>query len=174
MRNIIFSKIGTAVGIFFSLCLVASLFLWSSHRTSTVYVSSEKVFNEFALTKQLKAKLENTQQTRQTILDSLERQVNQGVTDLQQGKASISKSDLQTLAQNLEQKKMQFAEDGEVQMKEYNEQIFRQLNQYLEEFRKEKHYDFILGINGGNTITAHDPDLDVSDKAIQFINQRYK
>lgn len=57
--------------------------------------------------------------------------------------------------------------------KEIEGMIWKRLNPYLEEYGKEKGYDFIYGANGTGNVLYADKELNVTDDLIKYVNNRY-
>lgn len=139
-----------------------------------VYIDLNKVISEFALTKELDARLTLTGQSRQNLLDSLKfdleslsRQLtaNRDNKDLQA--QFISKRDEYVTKSN------EYVKDGEHQSQEYNQQVFKQVNQYVDDFRKEQGYDIILGATGNGNIMSGDKGYEITEEVIAYINNKY-
>ena len=141
----------------------------------TAFISMGKVVSDFELSKELDAKIKVVQGARKNILDSLEIVVQQLSLKLQKNAAS-KKEQLEFDAKRQEYllKQRQFTEDNQHLQQQYQEQIFKQLNQYIEEYNKDKDYDFIFGAAGNGVIMAAKPGNDITEEIIVFVNKRYK
>lgn len=140
-----------------------------------VYVDSAKLYTEFELTQELSSKMEQTFGTRKQILDSLELEVYSlsKLVEAEKGKNSERIALFNIKRDEFVMKKQQFEEDNQLLSQQYNEQITKQFNQYMNEFGKEKDYDVILGANGDGGIMYANEAIDVTDEALQFINGKY-
>lgn len=56
----------------------------------------------------------------------------------------------------------------------YDEQILNQLNQYVKDYAKEEGYDIIYSADGSGAIMAASDDMDITDKIVAYLNERYK
>lgn len=144
------------------------------NRETTVYVNSAQVFSEFHLTKELNGKLSNTQQSRQAILDSMKIQVRSLDRQLQRSPRNTTILDsLAQMADVLRLKSEQFQTDNQRQLETYNQQIWAQLNQYIQDYRQEQGYSFVLGATGNGNVMAAMPDKDITEAVIAYVNERY-
>jgi len=54
-----------------------------------------------------------------------------------------------------------------------NDKIWNQVNQFIEDYGKEKQYRFVLGATGEGTIMFGDKHVDVTDETLAYLNNRY-
>lgn len=57
--------------------------------------------------------------------------------------------------------------------KEIEQMIWKRLNPYLEEYGKEKGYEFIFGASGTGSILYADKGKDITEDMIKYVNERY-
>lgn len=57
--------------------------------------------------------------------------------------------------------------------KEIESMIWKRLNPYLEDFGKEKGYQYIYGANGTGNVLYADKEQDITDEVIKYVNNRY-
>ena len=137
------------------------------------YLDTAQVFDAFTLQKELRTQLENLQSKRQTRLDSMELRLKAmaGSSEFDRdrpGQEFISLSNLYT------HQKKKFDEENLRLSREYDRQIWNQLNQYIEDFGEEKNYTMIFGANGqGNLMYAKDT-KDITQELIDYINRKYE
>ncbi len=165
------------LGIGLSLLLGIGLGFWISTLSieKTVYVDSSRVFSDFKMTQELNTRLSNTQETRQVILDSLELRVRQ--LSIQQNARPADLELQASLGQAVEElrfKSDRFQEDNQRQLQTYQDQIWKQLNQYIGDFREMNGYAYVLGATGSGNLMAANPSLDITNEIIAFVNQRYE
>ena len=143
---------------------------------ATAYVDTNKLFNEFQLKKELELTLSNVKNQRKQILDSLELQLNVLSGQLN-GKKALSAGDKETFASLREEyfyKKKQFDEDNEALTQKYNQQIFQQLNQYIQDYSKEEGYDYVFGAEGSGALMAASEKKNITEEVLSFINLKYQ
>ena len=71
-------------------------------------------------------------------------------------------------------RQQQLTGDQEAQTKQYNDQIFKQINQYVQDLRKEKKYDVVLGASGNGAVMAADEKYDITPELVEYMNQKYQ
>jgi Skp family chaperone for outer membrane proteins len=156
-------------------CVFFTAYKFNSGSPNIVYVDINKLYSEFKMTKELDNKLTAVTQARKNILDSLK-------FDLEVlSKQLANKPDAADLKQDFIRKREdymaksdQFTQDDQMQTQQYQEQILKQLNQYVTDYRSEKDYDVILGTSGNGVVMAADDNFDISPEVIRYINEKYK
>lgn len=68
----------------------------------------------------------------------------------------------------------QYTLDEKAISEKYTAAIWKDINQYIAEFGKEKHCDFIFGANGNGNLMFANEVHDVTDEVIQYVNKRYE
>lgn len=141
----------------------------------TAYVTTAKLYAEFALSKELDAQLKMLQTTRQSILDSLELQLVALERKLATSRATDSEqASFGRLRQEYSLKQQQFGEDNALLTQRYQEQIATQLNQYLKDFTEDQGYDYLFGATGAGSLLGANEGYDVTDAVLVYVNERYK
>ncbi|MEO0778617.1 MAG: hypothetical protein AAF146_18770 [Bacteroidota bacterium] len=56
---------------------------------------------------------------------------------------------------------------------EFDQQIWKQLDQYLRDFVDREGYDYVIGDRQDGTIIGGRPAYDCTDEIIHYVNQRY-
>ena len=138
----------------------------------TAFVDVDKVFNDFELTKQKKSEYENTMAKRKEITDKEKLRLQQVYKMLSETKSPDKKSieQFQIDRQMFEQKLQEDEQQNKAMDEQYTAEIWKQLNQYMEDFRKQEGYVYLF--IKSNIIA--DDSKDVSKAAIEFVNGRFK
>lgn len=164
--NITLSLMVLAIGIL--------IFINRSNGSHLVYIDVKKTIKEFALAKDFDLKLQQTDQKRKQLLDSLQfdaemasRQFLNDSTNTKLKEIFFAKRDGFLSRQN------QFQHDQQAQLDQYNEQVLKQINQYALEFRKEKSYPIMFGASGNGSIMSADEAFDVTEEFIGYLNTHY-
>ncbi len=172
IKNIVIGALGAL------LLAAISSYTFFAKEKKTAYVDIAMVYNDFTLKKELEAKLANVQATRKSILDSMELSLNQLASKLQN--EQFPKEHMNFQVQQYEQlrmsygeKKQLFAEDNERTTKQYSDQIWNQINQYVKDYGKENSYTYILGADGTGAVMYADDSEDITGKIKEYVNQRY-
>jgi outer membrane protein len=53
------------------------------------------------------------------------------------------------------------------------DELWKQINEYVQQFGKENHYKVILGANGTGSLMYSDKALDITPELTSYINSRY-
>ncbi|MGZ3862792.1 MAG: OmpH family outer membrane protein [Bacteroidia bacterium] len=158
-----------------SVSVLVTYFFVKKNEIKLVYIDVNKVYNEFKLTKELDAKITTTQTIRKNIMDSLSMELESISRELSiKGNNKELQNVFMLKRQDYISKEKKFLEDNEAQVSMYNEQIFKQMNQYIDEYKKENNLDFILGASGNGYIMAATERLDITKLIIEYINEKYK
>lgn len=142
----------------------------------TVYVNVQKIYDDFQLKKELESKLTNVQQARKTVLDSLELKLKilSGKIENAAKRDTEKENYFVELREQYLMKKKQFEEDNQAMTSQYSQQIMKQLNEYTQEYGKQKGYTFILGAEGSGGIMYASEKMDVTAEVLEYVNSRYK
>ncbi|MCX6181893.1 MAG: OmpH family outer membrane protein [Bacteroidetes bacterium] len=157
--------------LFILLAVVTSLYSCGG-ADKTAFIDVDKVFNEFELTKQKKAEYENTISKRKEITDKEKLRLQQVYKMLSETKAPDKKEveKFQIDRQIFEQKLQEDEQQNKAMDDQYTSEIWKQLNQYIEDFRKEEGYTYLFI---KSNIVA-DEAKDVSKAATEFVNKKFK
>lgn len=139
------------------------------------YVEISKVFNGFEMKKELQQKFERTHAARQKIIDSLSfdlQLLSRELNDKQKDAAWMNGFELKR--QDYLKKKKAFDEDNNSLSNQYDKQILEQMTQYINEYGKQEDFDFIYGADGSGVLMYARDTYNISDKVIEFINDKYK
>jgi outer membrane protein len=131
------------------------------------YIITSKVFNDFKGTKELERKLQALQQKQKYILDSLALEI--------KSLESLSKNEeaVQKRRDVFNQLSSEFTQSNQEQQQQFTEGIWKQINQYVADYGKEKNIKLIMGANGTGSIMYADSSLNVTNGVIEFINSKY-
>lgn len=139
------------------------------------YVNLNKLYDEFALKKELEGKLTTVQDARQQSLDSLLLTLQILSTTVESGAAD------ETAKQNFEVKRAEYlakdrnyAEDNSSMVEQYDQQIWEQLNQYVTEYGNTHGLTMVIGGDGSGAVMFAKDQLDVTEDLIAFSNSRYE
>lgn len=146
---------------------------WTNHTSRKVaYVNTTLLYDGFKLKKELEEKYSKVQLARQNLLDSIKFKIQyisiKGAAITDQEKVLVN--DLQ---RSYLYKEKEFAEDNAATAQQYSDQIWKQINQFVDDYGKKNHYDLILGATGqGNIMFAKQED-DITKDVSDYINRRY-
>ncbi len=136
---------------------------------STVYLDNQRVFSQFAATKEAQKELNSLQLRQQYILDSLAVQIK-----AMQSSSEPNGRDLTFQQEYYQKVLMDFQTAYAEKDRESSAQIWGRLNEYIYQFGRDNGYQYIFGANGSGTIMYADSLQNVTDQVIEFVNQRYE
>ena len=145
-------------------------------KPKVAFVHVQEVYNEFNYKLELENKFDKVQTARKRILDSLEIQINALAANIQNSEVNKEQNiqNYQYLATQYQSKQKMFTEDNNAVSQEYTEQIWNQLNKYIEEYGKEKGYAFIYGADGSGTVMYAEKGYNITEQLKEFVNERYQ
>lgn len=170
------------VYIFLGLNLIVLGFVaWNSmNKPRYAYVDLGVLYENFTLKKELESKYENIVSARKMMLDSMEIRLRNLSDRLSNHIAIASKQMEGTLALEFEglkqqyfSKKQNFEQDNERTKSDYSSQVWKQLNQYVKEYGKEKGYDYIFGADGSGALMYASEAENITEYMKGYLNQRY-
>lgn len=144
--------------------------------SKTAYVKLTEVYERFDLKKSLESKLKTIETARNNILDSLGFQLEaiKIKIDSQGGNDKELIKTFQLSRDIFLQKKQEFEEASGQMAKDYNDQIWTQLNQYISDYGKDKGYTYIFGADGGGAVMYADDGVDITEEVIVYVNGKYE
>jgi outer membrane protein len=140
-----------------TLCLGIYIFIGEKEKKG--YVLNQQVFKGFDGTRELEAKLKGLRKQHSAWLDSVDHLI-------QAGKHN-------NLVPAYQQKEIEFEQQERQLSEKYTADIWKEINQDIKDFGKEKGYDFIFGASGdGNLMYANEMN-NLTNEIIIYINKRY-
>jgi Skp family chaperone for outer membrane proteins len=138
------------------------------------YVDNIYIFENSKMKADLYKKLEEDQKVRKAILDSLENEIKTIVA----GKPFSEKDPAYLYAKSLEEKYYQKQEKFTQELKtiadDVNRKIWNHINENIVQYSKENKFDYLFGANGqGSIMYAGEPE-NISEKIMEFINDKYE
>jgi outer membrane protein len=139
-----------------------------SNEGKHAYILTQKMFEEYNGTKEYRNKLKSMEFQQKNLLDSLSL-----VIKLMEGKVPEKSPEL--LAKKTQYNKVyeQVYTYQQEEIERYNDQLWKQINQYVEEYGKANGYAFIYGANGTGNLMYADTTYNITPEVIRFINEKY-
>jgi outer membrane protein len=168
-------QIAITSGISIVVCMTFFLIM-SMSGTRSVYVINAEVYNNFEMKKEMEKHMITTQQQRQSIIDSMSLRLELRKQSWQSSgmKDTAERNTLFRLQQEVYVKQREFQEDNERMLQNYDEQIWKQLNQYAQDFGKEKGYSIVFGATGDGGIMYADQAINVTEELTAYVNHKYR
>lgn len=150
------------------LALAISLFNFNKSNKSnqTGYVLLNDIYEGFEMSKETKKKISAVEIKRNMMLDSLKLEV-------YKAEKSGSK-EFEYAKQYYFFKQQEFEKSNQQIQEQFDEQIWKQINQYVTEYGKENNYQYIFGANGNGSIMYVSQNDNVTEKVLEYINKKYK
>ncbi len=141
--------------------------LMNMKNDKTIYfVNNGKLYDGFTLKINYEHQIQTLRSTRRNMLDSME-------LNIKQLEAKQMTEEAKYAEAYYVEKARSFEEEEENLLGEYNQQIWKRLNSYAEEFSKEKKIDILFGATGNGTLLHADAAIDLTDELVKFANNRY-
>jgi outer membrane protein len=140
------------------------------------YINNAEVYNEFVLKKELESKLNSTRNTRKAVLDSMMLSLQVHSRKLEADKVKMNDPGVQQFEvakQEFMAKEQQFSEDNERMAQQYTEQIWKQINQYVQDYAKANGYTFVLGAVGDGALMYGEEQHNITKEVTEYINTKY-
>lgn len=165
--------------VFIALALSICAFVYFS-KPKIAYVDLPKVYSKFDLKVELEKQHENTKNKRLLILDSLKLKLktlsgelslitNRNSDEFKKGFMLFN-----TLKQDYQEKEQSFSQSDQVQVDEYEKQIWTRINNYTKEFTKSNSIDILLGADGSGTVMNMNEKYNCTEDFVKFINSSYQ
>jgi outer membrane protein len=139
-----------------------------------VYIDTGRLYQNFLLSKELNEKLKAQFENRKAVLDSLYNNLQAEAQRRAEGPMNKEQQlALTQLRQTYLQKQEEFEKENREETMRCERKIWNQVNQYLIEFGKNEHYNFILGANGDGNIMYANTEIDITGEVTTYLNKRY-
>lgn len=153
--------------------MAAGCLLWGKQNPKAGYVLTQKLFEGFTATKEVKVKFEQLGLKQKNVLDSM-------LTNIRLQETKTALNDRQGQAKLLQNKQLynrlaqEFQENNKADEARYTGEIWQQINQYTKDYGKKNGYGLIHGANGSGSIMYADTTLDITAPLLMYINERYE
>ncbi len=138
---------------------IASITLSSCNQKKIGYVDIFKLVSEFELQKEYSEQAKREIEKQKSMIDS--------VVFAEQLRDPASSEKLKNELYTT------LYRETEKTNKEIESMIWKRLNPYINDYGKEKGYEFIHGANGTGNVLYADKDLDLTEDLIKYVNMRY-
>ena len=146
-----------------------------SSSSNTAYVNTVALYNSFDYKNELEAQLTEVQTARQAVLDSMELDLQRMLQVLQtEGETgAVSAADFETLRAEYLSKQETFISENEQLAAAYTERIWKQLNQYVNDYGSDHGYEYIFGADGQGKLMYANEARDVTEELQAYVNSRF-
>lgn len=147
-------------------------------RPKSAYVDLGTVYNEFALKQDLETKLTDVTTLRKAQLDSLKLELTTLGRNYQNTADENLKKELETqyLSKREEylMKENSFTEETDRLTAEYDEQIWKQINQYVRDYGAKHGYSYIYGAEGSGSLMYGSESENITEDVVSYVNTSFK
>lgn len=134
-------------------------------KAKILYVDNAKVFESFSMTKELKKNGEKEFNSRKANLDALYAKLESN---------EISGPQKQELMKQFIKEKEELNQFNDYYSSEQSSKIWTRIKSYSAEFSKENSCNIILSSDSNGNVLFADESIDITDKLITYINQKYE
>lgn len=146
----------------------------------TVYVQVDSLLTNYEFFKDTKKELENKSFQLENELNQKGKSLQNEVAFFQQKaqtmtpeQARSTEAQLMKKQQDLMTYRDQSAQSLAMEEASKNEQLYKNIREYITKYNKENDYEYVLGYSLGGGILFANPSLDVSKKIIEGLNKEY-
>jgi outer membrane protein len=167
----------SATSVIVSLIALGISLKLSLTKPHNAYVDLGRLYNEFSMKKELEGQLKAVSLTRENQLDSMKLDLTVLAKNIQSGdsiKTKPLRMDFLAKRQQYALKNQAFTEENDRVSQAYDDEIWKQLNQYIKDFGKENGYRYIFGAEGSGAIMYADDGDNITDLMITYVNAHYK
>ena len=148
-----------------SVLAVFILFHIFKSNTQIVYVDTAKLFDGFAMTKEMKRVGEKEFNSRKLTLDNL-------YSNLQA--PTINSLEKKVLMQQFIQGKEELEQFNQTFAAEQTAKIWSRIKSYTSGFSKDKDYHLVIGSDNKQTVLFADEKIDVTNELLTYLNKKYE
>jgi outer membrane protein len=162
-------KLSVVLNVLVLACLIClGIYVFRTEK-KVAFINNGDVFNAFLMTKEIDKDVKRIEEQKKGILDSIADQLKKaqaGIVKIDENRFDYLKNDFLT-------KRSQFSEDIARLKQTSMEKVWKQINQYVSDFAKEKNYDIVLGANGQGGLMYAKENIDITKETISYINDKY-
>nr|WP_321234627.1 OmpH family outer membrane protein [uncultured Psychroserpens sp.] len=135
-------------------------------KETIVYVDNVKLFNEFNMTKEIRAVEEKKMAAKKKTIDSLFNKY-QTIEDKESQASKKLEVQISYINKELQDIQNNYAND-------LTQKVWSRLNAYLKNYGEDKELTFIMGSNGNGNVMFSKTSNDATEAIIFYVNQKYE
>lgn len=166
-------KLGVVLILLWMVALTGWVLITNFGHPKIVYIDSEKVFTGFQLKKELEVDFDKVRGARQNILDSIANNMQKLSNEAGDHPTQTQVDNFQKQKDDYLAKKKQFDEDNQAYVEKLDNQIWEQMEQYIQDYGEEHKLSYVLGKTGRGNVLYSKKGQDVTEEVIKYINERY-
>jgi outer membrane protein len=133
------------------------------------YVKLAEVYGKFKMREDLEKQVMQIQKQREEVLYNMKAEIMSQEKEKKESEKGTKLTDV-----DFRQKVAEFQEEDKKIVSDFDKRLWKQLNQYIQEYSGENHYDLLLGADGSGTMMAADESLNKTSEVIAYVNKRYQ
>jgi outer membrane protein len=160
-KNSIITALG---GVLFIVVII--FFVYPKASNKIAYIKLNEVYQKFTMREEMENKYKAIEASRKNLIDSIEFKAT----------SAQASGDLEKYKQILDEyikKRQELEQANKILSRQYEEQVWNQINSYCQEYGKKKEYDFVFGAEGSGNIMYANAQKDVTKEVIEYINEMY-
>lgn len=173
MKSFSLIKVMNVALLLFTLSLCAYLFIKDD---GYVYVDTYKVYEGFSMKKKLQKELEESYNKNTSPIDSLKLEIK--MLSLSYNQSKQKNEEIKKVLIEKSNRAKLIEQEANMQREElvekYNQEIWSQINQLIEDYGKENGFKMIIGASGNGTLMYGDASKNKTEDVLKYINQKYK
>ena len=180
MSNLKYMKIKQIIiyAVFSSAIIALSVLFYIHTREKIAFIKTDEIFNDFQLKKELEKELTVFRDKKGNLLDSLSAMLKvKGEFISQEKNESNKKKKIEEyygLEKIYKNKKEQLDSQEEQLVNNFNQQIYKQINEYTQEYGEKNNYKFIFGTTTEGNIMYAGKSEDITHQVNDYINSKYQ
>ncbi len=146
-----------------------------------VYVRSEVLISGYTGTKEAYALFENERKNLEANIDTMNMEYQNQIQSYNNSREKLSKEERINSEQYLDNQRNSLIQYTDVinekikeKEKKLSQDLFNQINSYIEEYSKRKGYDIVMGTTNSGNLLYGNKALDITDDLLLNLNNNYK
>ncbi len=153
----------------------AVCFLACNKSDKTAYVDIEPIYNKYPLKTELESKLEQSQNQRSRLMDSLMNDLELLSIKVREntGNEKLKMSFFEKRS-DVEQFREKLEEQAAAEAESYRDQIWKQLNAYIRQYGDQHGYDYIFSSENSYNVLYYSESKDITKELDKYLQEKYK
>ena len=159
--------------------IAIGIVVYSVQKNSKIaYADNDRLYNQFIYTQEVQKELGISFKKQKTELDSIYRigqiaQEELNTTSSEKEKKALLQQ-VKYRRQEYDQKLAAFQKNNEGVIQDQELKVRTRLNKYIKEYGEKHHFKVILGVKGDGSVLFGQPDDDITEQLIDYVNQQYE
>lgn len=144
------------------------------------YVNTDSLLEHYDFYIKSKKELEAEEEKNSNLINSQAQSLQREFEDAQSKASTMNAMQLQFAQENLQKKQQDLMQRKEMlsdefgkKMQKMTDDLTTKIHDYLKQYNKDKHYDYILGFQRGGGILYAQTELDITQEILKGMNEEY-